>query len=81
MAVTDTTAHLSAGTLGWRFAMAGIGAAMGLCIGGGIWLVNLFTGQHHEVLVSTLVLVVAQAGIGFSSGCESVERFFFFLNP
>ena len=45
--------------------MAGLGAAMGLCIGGGIWLVNQFSGQHHEILVNTLVLVVIQAGIGF----------------
>lgn len=66
MAQMDATAPASTpATLGWRFVMAGLGAVMGLCIGGGIWLDNFFTGQHHEVLVNTLVLTLVQAGIGF----------------
>lgn len=65
VAQMDTTAPSSTATFGWRLVMAGIGAAMGLCIGGMIWLTNKFTGQHHEVLVNTLVLTVIQAGIGF----------------
>lgn len=65
MATAETTAPLPAVTFVWRCLMAGIGAAMGLCIGGMIWLTNEFTGQHHEVLVNTLVLTVIQAGIGF----------------
>ena len=51
--------------LGWRLVRAAIGAAIGLWFGGMIWLYNYLTGQHHEVLVTTLVLVLIQGGIGF----------------
>jgi hypothetical protein len=65
MAQMDTMAPSSTVTFGSRFVMAGIGAAMGLCIGGMIWLTNKLTGQHHEVMVNTLVLTLVQGGIGF----------------
>ena len=52
-------------TLGWRCLRAAIGAAMGLCIGGIIWVINWLSGQHLEVLVTTVVLTVVQAGVGF----------------
>ena len=38
---------------------------MGLCIGGIIWMVNWLSGQHLEVLVTTITLTLIQAGIGF----------------
>lgn len=65
MAQMATAVPQSTATFGWRCLMAGLGAAMGLCIGGMIWLDNRLTGQHHEVLVNTLVLVLIQGGIGF----------------
>jgi len=65
MDTTDTATPLSLAAFGWRCVMAGVGATMGLCIGGTIWLVNQFTGQHHEVLVNTLVLTLVLGGIGF----------------
>ena len=55
----------STSTLGWRFIMAGIGAATGLLFGSMIWLFNWLTGKHHEVLMTTLFLMLVQAGIGF----------------
>ena len=50
---------------GERCIMAAIGAGMGLCIGLMIWSFNQLTGQHHEVLVTTLALTLTQAAIGF----------------
>lgn len=65
--MTGTASHPASPmpSLGWRFVRAAIGAAMGLCIGGIIWMVNWLSGQHMEVLVTTIVLTLIQAGIGF----------------
>ncbi len=65
MATETASAPAPMPSLGWRCLWAVIGAATGLVIGGGIWLYNWFTGQHVEVLVTTVMLMAIQGCIGF----------------
>ena len=64
--MTDTVSPLSNTTsLGRRCALATLGVVVGLFVGGVIWAYNWLTGHDHEVLFTTLVLMMILGGTGF----------------